>query len=1603
MLSFRSKTLLNWFKHSTRPCRKPSLELEALEDRSVPAVRFLGLDAGTQGSWEQAFGRDGLNVPSGASALPDYATVSIQGGSEHHWNADANDPRVLDGYKAVAWQGFSITFDVNITDGQNHRLALYLVDWSKTGRTERVESRDATTGQVFDSQLVSDFKGGNYLVYDVSGHATFQLTAFTGSAAFLGGVFFGLPAVTSSGQAPQPPTLAITRPDGVYSGSSFPATVTVAGTNGSPGTLLEGVSPTVAYYAGSAASGQPLAGAPTLAGTYTVLASFPGSTSYAAATLTKTFAIQRATPQLSVAGSNITYSGNPDAASAAVAGVSGTFASSLDGVQPGLTYYAGTTATGSPLAGAPVNAGKYTVVANFAGSTSYQPASASATFTIAKANPAIAIADPSATYDGAAHGASAIVTGVGATSGTTLDGASLSFTYYAGSTPTGTPLAGPPSAAGTYTVVATFPGSTNYTNATASRSYTISRASPSLIVTNSGGVYSGNPTNTAWTITGVNGTASASLEGVTPTLRFFAGTGTGGMLLNAAPSNAGTYTVLADFAGSNNYAPVTAATFYTISPATPVLSVTAKSGSYNGNRFPASATITGISGLPSPTLDGVAATFLYYSGATASGDGVADAPFEAGTYVVVASFPGSTNYTAVSGTATFRISPTDRFWTIDTTTHGDWATKYGKDGYAIAGLDTSTLPGYAQIAIDAPATVWAASTTDPSALQNGGSRTASAWSSTSNYSIDITITDGQAHSVALYALDWNNLGAQEFLEFVNVDTNTVVHSFTLQNISKGSYVVYNILGHVKINIARQYEGPALISGLFFGDAYEGAPPPIPPVPNSPPPPPNSPPPPAAPPGVTVSSDWITTPYDKIPNFGGSPTIWAASTGNWSDPATWGGHLPVAGDVVSIPSGVTVTYDQVSDVKYKTVSIEAGGTLRFNTTANTRLRVTNLLVLPGGTLTIGTIATPIPAGIRAEVIINDVPIDTTSDPSQYGNGLIAFGTVRMFGAAQTEGSVALATEARAGSNTLITAAPVTGWSVGDRIIVPDTRQLDDSSSDPSRYVNQLERPTIAAISADGRTITLTSALAYDHLGVRDMDGVLTFLPDIANQTRNVVVRSENASGTRGYTFFTQRADVDIRYTQFTGLGRSTTDNWDNTTYDANGNVVAVGTNQNDRHALTFTHLIGPSTPQADGYQYTFEGNSVFCPIVNMKFRWGVGIQDSQYGLLQGNVIYNWNGGGIVGVDGASVHNSVLNNFVANIRGVGGRTDSRGLGDLGFEGAGIWFRSGLNDISHNTVVDSAYGYMVYSFLTTSVRVPSSQGDDPLISWRYSDMTNVPLQFVGNTVYGGITHFGLELWSVGTAWLGAHDDAQESVIKDFHVWNVLEHAYFGYETNRVTFDGFVFRADLAPMYARLFGITAIYSGDYFQKDFTIRNSDIQGAALGWYPSTISGGGTQTIENTVMRNYVNIELTHLWTSSYDAAAVRDDRTVIIRNVIFGQIPNATSYMRSAWGPQLNIQMKDEPVASVVNYLRTDKLLVYDYNGQAGKNFQIYYSGQDANATMPQQVLNSDGTKQIAGATVSGLTNQQAWSQYGIAVAGAVAPLDAITLDGILGLVEPI
>lgn len=163
--------------------------------------RFVGTDTTTKGNWLGVYGSDGYNVFGHTSKYPSYVQVTPVGHQQWIWNQTTADPRALqtpDGLSRIAscWY-VNGTFEVNLnfTDGATHRVAAYVCDWDFAGRSQTVELVDNATGAVLHTQTVSNFSGGQYLVWDLKGNVKLRFTKITGFNAVLNGLFFQ-PAVS---------------------------------------------------------------------------------------------------------------------------------------------------------------------------------------------------------------------------------------------------------------------------------------------------------------------------------------------------------------------------------------------------------------------------------------------------------------------------------------------------------------------------------------------------------------------------------------------------------------------------------------------------------------------------------------------------------------------------------------------------------------------------------------------------------------------------------------------------------------------------------------------------------------------------------------------------------------------------------------------------------------------------------------------------------------------------------------------------------------------------------------------------------------------------------------------------------------------------------------------------------------------------------------------------------------------------------------------------------------------------------------------------------------------------------------------------------------
>jgi hypothetical protein len=173
------------------------------------SASYSGTDTTTLGTWTGKYGVNGQSIANDVNAIPSYATLGLSGASSYTWTSATTDPRALQTasgsstriastYYAVNNNTF--TFDVNLTDGNTHKISLYLCDWDNQGRAETISVVDAASQTVLNTQTFSSFTGGVYAVWNIKGHVQIKVTKTGGLNAIVNALFFD-PLITTTASA----------------------------------------------------------------------------------------------------------------------------------------------------------------------------------------------------------------------------------------------------------------------------------------------------------------------------------------------------------------------------------------------------------------------------------------------------------------------------------------------------------------------------------------------------------------------------------------------------------------------------------------------------------------------------------------------------------------------------------------------------------------------------------------------------------------------------------------------------------------------------------------------------------------------------------------------------------------------------------------------------------------------------------------------------------------------------------------------------------------------------------------------------------------------------------------------------------------------------------------------------------------------------------------------------------------------------------------------------------------------------------------------------------------------------------------------------------
>jgi hypothetical protein len=95
-------------------------------------------------------------------------------------------------------------------------------------------------------------------------------------------------------------------------------------------------------------------------------------------------------------------------------------------------------------------------------------------------------------------------------------------------------------------------------------------------------------------------------------------------------------------------------------------------------------------------------------------------------------------------------------------------------------------------------------------------RIASTFYNSPSLTIDVNFTDGNTHQIALYLLDWDSSGRAETINIVDAsNSGNVLDSRPASGFQNGEYLVWNVKGHVIIQLNDTAGPNAVVSGVFF--------------------------------------------------------------------------------------------------------------------------------------------------------------------------------------------------------------------------------------------------------------------------------------------------------------------------------------------------------------------------------------------------------------------------------------------------------------------------------------------------------------------------------------------------------------------------------------------------------------------------------------------------------------------------------------------------------------------------------------------------------------------------------------------------------------------
>jgi len=332
----------------------------------------------------------------------------------------------------------------------------------------------------------------------------------------------------------------------------------------------------------------------------------------------------------------------------------------------------------------------------------------------------------------------------------------------------------------------------------------------------------------------------------------------------------------------------------------------------------------------------------------------------------------------------------------------------------------------------------------------------------------------------------------------------------------------------------------------------------------------------------------------------APTIQATSDGDWQNTATWGGRLPIAGDLVRIPRGRTVNLAGTTPLLS---GLHVDGVMNF---AQSAIVLRSRFIVVSGLLQAGTETTPYQQRAVIELHGTDEAQNVLGMGTK-GIAVVSGGVLKLHGECRLSWTKMTASAA-VGATQIQLSDSASSWRVGDQIVVVS------SSFDPR------EAETLTITAVNGNQVSFSPALRFAHVGLmQSYEGkALDQRTAVGLLSRNIRIEGaldSNANAFGGHIMAMAGAHMQVSGVELLRMGQR---------------------GRFGRYPIHW-HVAGDRN-----------GNYLMSSSIHQSFQRAAVLHSTNYVTFDGNVAYNIKNHGFVWAeDGNEVGNTLTRNLAALI--------------------------------------------------------------------------------------------------------------------------------------------------------------------------------------------------------------------------------------------------------------------------------------------------------------------------------------------------------------------